>query len=62
MCQNGILYYLYWKGTEPGYKKLRPGNLVKIYYTYSQGTNLEVFAFEEIHGNEETHPEQTESA
>lgn len=46
MCPKLLYYYLPWKGTEAGYKNLRPGSLVRIYY--AGGFTIEVFAFEEI--------------
>ena len=51
MCPKLLYYYLSWKGTEAGYRNLKPGSVVRIYY--SGGFTTEVYAFEEIPINSE---------
>ena len=40
------MYYLDWKGTEKGYKGLKPGDMVRVYH--SGGYHSETFAMEAI--------------
>lgn len=48
-CARGVMYYLQWKGNEPGYLDLKPGDLVRVYH--SGGMNPTVHTFEALAGS-----------